>query len=43
MKKIKVMEGELVMVWNVFCLVMVILYVRYDIRNNESERVNNEE
>jgi hypothetical protein len=37
------MEGELVMVWNVFCLVMVILYVRYDVRNNESERVNNEE
>jgi hypothetical protein len=29
------MEGELVMVWNVFCLVMVILYVRYDVKNGE--------
>jgi hypothetical protein len=37
------MEGELVTVWNMFCLLMVILYVRYDIKNNESERVNNEE
>jgi hypothetical protein len=35
------MEGELVMVWNVFCLLMVILYVRYDIK--QDERVNNEE
>ena len=37
------MEGQIITVWNVFCLVMVILYVRYDIKRNENERVNNEE
>jgi hypothetical protein len=37
------MEGQIITVWNVFCLVMVILYVRYDVKNNENERVNNEE
>jgi hypothetical protein len=37
------MEGQIITVWNVFCLVMVILYVRYDIKNSEDERVNNEE
>ena len=35
------MEGQIITVWNVFCLVMVILYVRYDIK--QDERVNNEE
>jgi hypothetical protein len=37
------MEGQIITVWNVFCLIMVILYVRYDVKNNENERVNNEE
>jgi hypothetical protein len=37
------MEGQIITVWNVFCLVMVILYVRYDVKRNENERVNNEE
>jgi len=26
-------EGLSVLLWNVFCLVMVVLYVRYDIKN----------
>jgi hypothetical protein len=43
MNKIKVMEGQIITVWNVFCLVMVILYVRYDVKRNENERINNEE
>jgi len=35
------MEGQIITVWNVFCLVMVILYVRYDIK--QDKRINNEE
>jgi hypothetical protein len=35
------MEGQIITVWNVFCLLMVILYVRYDIK--QDERINNEE
>jgi len=37
------MEGQIITVWNIFCLVMVILYVRYDIKRSENERINNEE
>ena len=27
-------EGLGVTLWNLFCLLMVILYVRYDVKNN---------
>ena len=29
-------EGLSVLLWNIFCLVMVVLYVRYDVKNNEN-------
>jgi hypothetical protein len=28
-------EGLGVLLWNLFCLLMVILYVRYDVKNGE--------
>ena len=27
-------EGLGVLLWNLFCLLMVVLYVRYDVKNN---------
>ena len=29
------MEGLGVTLWNIFCLLMVVLYVRYDVRNEK--------
>jgi hypothetical protein len=29
------MEANVITAWNLFCLVMVFLYVRYDIKRNE--------